>query len=179
MGGTMMLNDGRVGVVRPMQDADEAQLLDLDERIHTRGQGTLLSLQEALDRPLVMQVRRRGAEGTDSMLFVAEIEGVVAGEVMVLRRELAALRHVAGISVEVNPDYQGAGIGRALLEAAVSWARDPEHAIHRLELGVRADNPKAIHLLETLGFKIEGTKRDFMRLPSGAFVDIHKMSLLI
>ena len=41
----------------------------------------------------------------------------------------------------------------------------------RVELGVRADNLRAVALYRSLGFVEEGVRRDFVRLGDGSFVD--------
>lgn len=50
----------------------------------------------------------------------------------------------------VDPSHRRMGIGRALLEAVMTWAK--EQGAQRLELGVSEGNTPAIHLYEQLGF---------------------------
>ena len=49
--------------------------------------------------------------------------------------------------------------------------------MHRIELGVYAFNPRAIHVYEKLGFKREGTLRDSICW-DGTFHDMIVMSIL-
>jgi ribosomal protein S18 acetylase RimI-like enzyme len=53
------------------------------------------------------------------------------------------------------------GIGRALLEEAVDWARQNE--IEKLELHVFPHNEPAIKLYEQFGFEREGLRRGHYR----------------
>jgi GNAT superfamily N-acetyltransferase len=50
----------------------------------------------------------------------------------------------------VSPAYRRRGIGHALLNALIAWAK--EQGAQRLELGVSEGNTPAIHLYEQLGF---------------------------
>jgi RimJ/RimL family protein N-acetyltransferase len=54
----------------------------------------------------------------------------------------------------VAPSARGRGLGRALAEAVIGWARD--RAFTRLRLGVTAAAPDALRLYERLGFAATG-----------------------
>ena len=53
--------------------------------------------------------------------------------------------HAAEIAVAVADDHQRRGIGRALVDVAIHWARS--HAIHRLTASCASDNSGIIRLL--------------------------------
>ncbi len=55
-------------------------------------------------------------------------------------------------NVAVHPDWQGQGIGRAMLDAALDFARDYGGAW--VVLQVRDDNPAARRLYDSLGFRV-------------------------
>ena len=59
-------------------------------------------------------------------------------------------------NVAVHPDYRRRGIARALTERAMQHAH--EKNVDDIWLHVRADNPEAVHLYETLGF-VERSRR--------------------
>ena len=61
----------------------------------------------------------------------------------------------------VAATHRRRGIGRALLDQAVAWAR--EAGIRKLELHVFPWNEAAIRLYETYGFEREGIRRDHYR----------------
>lgn len=84
--------------------------------------------------------------------------------------------HVAELYLVVHDDYTGRGFGRAMLAAIIDLA-DNWLGLRRLELDVNTDNAAAIHLYESQGFVIEGTKRgDTLR--DGVLVDAHVMGRL-
>lgn len=112
--------------------------------------------------------------GTHSL--VAAIDGRVVGQVGLQTETNPRRRHVGRLGMAVHDDWQGRGVGRALLAAVVDLA-DHWLGLRRLELQVYTDNARAIHLYEQVGFVIEGTLRDFA-FRGGAYVDAHSMARL-
>ena len=85
-------------------------------------------------------------------------------------------RHVAQIGMSVRDDFQGQGVGTALLQAAVDLA-DNWLNVLRLELEVYTDNEPAIRLYKKCGFVVEGTlARHSYR--GGDYVDAYTMARL-
>jgi ribosomal-protein-alanine N-acetyltransferase len=79
-------------------------------------------------------------------------------------------------TIAVAAPEQGRGTGRALLAALVEHAG--AHGARTLHLEVRADRPAALGLYESMGFAVDGRRRDYYgrghdallmsrRLPSG------------
>ena len=85
-------------------------------------------------------------------------------------------RHVGQIGMAVRDDWQGKGVGTALMEAAVDLA-DKWLNLTRLELEVYTDNAPAIRLYEKFGFTIEGTLAQFA-FRDGQYVDSYLMARL-
>lgn len=105
----------------------------------------------------------------DTLVLVATVDGVIAGEASVHRLKPSFARHVGVFSIEVHPAQQRRGIGRALLRACVEWAK--ARGIERLELYTRQDNDRARALYESEGFVLESVRGRFIRLPDGRYVD--------
>jgi L-phenylalanine/L-methionine N-acetyltransferase len=85
-------------------------------------------------------------------------------------------RHVGQIGMGVRDDWQGKGVGSALMQAMIDLA-DKWLNLSRLELEVYTDNEAAIHLYKKFGFVIEGTHYQFA-YRDGQFIDIHAMARL-
>jgi L-phenylalanine/L-methionine N-acetyltransferase len=85
-------------------------------------------------------------------------------------------RHAGAIGMAIRDDYQGKGIGTALMQAAVDMA-DRWLNLTRLELEVYTDNEPAIRLYKKFGFTIEGTLRNYA-FRDGAFADAYSMARL-
>ena len=110
----------------------------------------------------------------DTYMLMAEVEGRVVGDLS-LRRRKGRLAHVASLGMAVHDDYQGQGIGTALIEAAIEMA-DNWLNLKRVELDVYTDNARAIHLYKNFGFEIEGTRRA-LNIREGEYVDTYSMTL--
>jgi putative acetyltransferase len=114
-------------------------------------------------------------------MFVAEVEedGVkrVVGVIGLNVNQSPRVRHSASLGIMINRDYQGKGIGRALLNKVIDLA-DNWLMLVRLELGVFTDNERAINLYKSLGFEIEGTKRCAI-IRNGQYADEYMMSRIV
>ena len=84
-------------------------------------------------------------------------------------------RHTGNIGMAVHDDWQGKGIGTALMEAALDLA-DNWLNLTRIELRVYTDNA-AIALYEKFGFEVQGTHRR-LAFRDGEYVDAYSMARL-
>ena len=85
-------------------------------------------------------------------------------------------RHAGRIGISVDIEWQGKGVGTALMTAGVDLA-DNWLNLTRLELEVYSDNEAAIHLYERFGFTHEGTMRKHA-FRDGKYVDSNMMARL-
>ncbi|GAB59759.1 GNAT family N-acetyltransferase [Rheinheimera nanhaiensis] len=92
--------------------------------------------------------------------LVAELEGKVVGQLGLQVCQNPRRRHVAELGMGVAEDYQGQGIGSALLRSALELS-DQWLNIRRLELTVYSSNEVAIALYERFGFEVEAELSDF------------------
>jgi L-phenylalanine/L-methionine N-acetyltransferase len=86
------------------------------------------------------------------------------------------MRHVGSIGMAVRDDWQGKGVGTALMEATLDLA-DNWLNLTRIELSVYVDNAPAIALYKKFGFEVEGTHRRFA-FRKGEYVDAFSMARL-
>lgn len=114
-------------------------------------------------------------EGVFSMVAVVgdRLVGMVSVETFPHRPRR---RHVGRMGISVHAEWQGKGVGTALMAAAVNLA-DNWLNLTRLELEVYADNAAAIHLYERFGFVYEGTLRQHA-FRDGEYVDSNMMGRL-
>lgn len=108
--------------------------------------------------------------------LVAEIDGRVVGLLGLHVATNPRRRHCGDIGMGVHDDFQGRGVGSALLAAALDLA-DNWLDLRRVELTVYTDNLPALRLYEKFGFVVEGTARDFA-FRDGRYVDAHHMARL-
>jgi GNAT superfamily N-acetyltransferase len=91
----------------------------------------------------------RGAASARDLPLVAEVDGEPTGLAWArLSDEEAGVAHL--YQMWVAPESRGQGVGRALLDAAVEWARTA--GAHALMLNVTIGNSPAVHLYERAGF---------------------------
>ncbi|WP_312886963.1 GNAT family N-acetyltransferase [Actinocrinis puniceicyclus] len=82
--------------------------------------------------------------------------------------------HVASASYMVDPARSGQGIGRALVEYSLRWARAGGFRGMQYN-AVVATNVHAVRLYESLGFLIVGTVPEAFRHPTEGYVGLHIM----
>lgn len=92
-----------------------------------------------------------------AIITAADGSETVAGTAGLMINGSPRLRHSASVGIMVHKDYQGQGIGQALMEALLDMA-DNWLMLVRVELTVFTDNERAIRLYEKLGFCLEGRK---------------------
>jgi L-phenylalanine/L-methionine N-acetyltransferase len=83
-------------------------------------------------------------------------------------------RHVGEIGMAVRDDWQGKGVGTALMEAALDLA-DNWLNLTRIELAVYTDNGAGVALYEKFGFEVEGTHRRYA-FRNGDYVDAYSIA---
>ena len=112
----------------------------------------------------------------DAAVFVADDDGQVVGRLSLARDRHPASRHVADLGLMVASTYRRRGIGKKLLDEAVSWARSV--GVRKLELHVFPWNAPALRLYSSFGFEREGYRRaQYDR--EGELVDVILMAYLL
>jgi len=82
--------------------------------------------------------------------------------------------HVSTASFMVAPDARGRGVGQALSEYALDWARDQGYAAMQFNAVVET-NTAAVALYKSLGFDVVGTVPEAFDHPSLGLVGLHVM----
>ena len=159
--------------IRPAEPKDIGALHELDIAVTCDGRGVVFAVGDVMaDGPRAagrIAESRDPATRDDTLVLVATVDGAIVGEASVQRLKPTFTRHVGVFSIEVHPDQQRHGIGRALLCACIDWAKI--RGIERLELYTRSDNDRARTLYESEGFTVESARARFIRLPDGTYVD--------
>lgn len=96
------------------------------------------------------------------------VGGNVRGHLDLQGGRLASEAHRAMLGMGVERGWRGQGHGRALIAAAIAWARD--HQLAWLDLCVFAHNTRARALYRAVGFVEVGTTVDRYRV-EGVVVD--------
>jgi RimJ/RimL family protein N-acetyltransferase len=113
---------------------------------------------------------RRHVDGPANALLIAEMSGHIIGMLAVESGERKRLAHRAILHMSVSHEWRGRGVGTALLETAVEWAKK-HPAIEKLCLAVIATNSRAIALYRKLGFIEEGRRLREIKVGPGQYED--------
>ncbi|HEX8990256.1 MAG TPA: GNAT family N-acetyltransferase [Anaerolineales bacterium] len=129
-----------------------------------------------LPYPSVESWRKRLAEPPEGLYsLLACVDNEVVGQLALHTFPThPRRRHVADIGMAVRDDWQGKGIGSALMQAAVEFAERWLN-LSRLELTVYTDNEPAVKLYKKFGFVIEGTLVQYA-YRDGRYVDAYSMA---
>jgi len=141
-------SDGRAFLIRPTSADDAAHLVALRDGVAAEG-GLIAGLpgeRSAMEEELVRETLLR--EG--GLALTLDVEAAVAGQLLVSRRQQPGQRHIGDVAIVVTNTCRGIGLGHALMEAAIDWARAV--GLERLALGVFTTNERAIALYRSVGF---------------------------
>lgn len=112
------------------------------------------------------------------LILVAEGEGRIFGMIQAKTPPPRLFAHVlSDLTIAIDPDAQGQGLGRRLFTAFLATARAELPHIRRVELFCRPDNPRGYPFYESLGFVIEGRLKGRVQTAEGAFIDDYFMGL--
>ena len=162
--------------VRKAEPADAPALVELGTEVGNEPEGWLITAngwRSAGDERRYLRALRRYPHAA---VYVAEDDGRIVGRLSIARDQHPASYHVADLGLMVAATHRRRGIGRALPDAAVEWAR--ESGVQKLELHVFPHNEPAIRLYETYGFEREGYRRAHYRR-AGEYVDAIVMALVL
>jgi RimJ/RimL family protein N-acetyltransferase len=149
--------------VRHADPADAQALTRLAEAVSAEPEAWLISAdgewRSVGDERRYLKAVRRYPHA--AVLVAERSDGTIIGRLSLARDTHPASTHVADLGLMVAKDARRHGVGSALLEAAVAWARGA--GIRKLELHVFPWNEPAIQLYEKFGFEREGYRKAHYR----------------
>ena len=151
--------------VRPASVADARPMAELFAAVAEERSGI------ASEPPVDVDARtvQFTASVTESMV-------AVAGDRVIGMIHVEASRHGFGeFGMLVDREWRGRGVGSALIQAAIAWARD--QGLHKLCLEVFTQNTAAIALYRKCGFVEEGHRVKHYRRANGELWDSLVMGL--
>ena len=111
----------------------------------------------------------------DDIMLLAKCDEKIVGCAS-LSRLLRRMRHRGDFAISVAKDYWNKGIGSQLLDNMITCARENDFEV--IDLQVRSDNKRAIHLYEKYGFKKIGEHPAFFKI-SGENISFDIMCLIL
>lgn len=110
----------------------------------------------------------------DRTVVAVDPDGTVLGSAKMNRNHLGPAAHIASASFMVAPEYSGRGVGRALGEHVLDWARAQGYRFMQFNAVVET-NTRAVALWQSLGFEIMTTLPEAFQHPSHGYVGLHIM----
>lgn len=153
---TTQLSNGQVLVIRKAVIQDAPRMIQYLERIAqdteflTFGPGEL-TLSVIEEEKLIEE----SCNGRNKVTFVAEVENEIIGCLNFRGGPRPRNEHAGEFGVSVLKDYWGQGIGSTMIEEMIEWAK-VSNVVRKINLLVRIDNIRAIHIYEKLEFMREG-----------------------
>ncbi len=111
-------------------------------------------------------------------VVAVEPDGTVVGSAKMNPNQGGPGSHIASASYMVAPAHSGKGIGRALGEESLTWARAQGYRGMQFNAVVET-NTRAVALWKSLGFEIIGTVPSAFRSPRFGRVGLHVMFLAL
>ncbi len=136
------------------------------------GEGRWIAAELPIDRELLRERVRASIDAERAVRLVAVVGGDIVGQVTV---EVTPY-NLAYLSMWVAAGWRRRGIGTALVEAALAWAR--RAGAHKVVLEVWPHNGAALALYRKFGFVEEGLLRRHYPRRSGELWDVVVMGLV-
>jgi L-amino acid N-acyltransferase YncA len=155
--------------IRGFTDADWVQIWPFFDEIVADGETYALPQGLTSER-----ARRFWVDAPPWGTFVAVEDGVVLGTAKSGPNRPGAGSHVATASFMVSSAARGRGVGRALGEHVLAWARAQGFLAMQFNAVVET-NTGAVRLWQALGFEIVGTVPEAFEHPTDGFVGLHVM----
>jgi putative acetyltransferase len=161
--------------VRPMRDGDVDAFVALFARV--AAEGTWIATEAPFHvadftRRVRLGLRATGSGNAEFVAVHVESEAVV-GQIRAFRLPGEPAR--ASVGMLLDSGFRGRGLGGALLDAAIAWAR--EARLHGLELEVFPHNAAALRLYRSRGFRDEELRRGAISRRNGECWDALAMRL--
>lgn len=150
--------------IRPtkLEDAEELSMIRRQDGVREN----VLALSSEREDTTRQFIRSLSGSGYG---FTAVENGRVAGIAVIMPNKHPRRLHSAAVSIMVDAELQGRGIGAALMKK-ITAAADHELGLRRLELSVLTDNERAIRLYKKFGFVAEAVRKSSC-INNGVFAD--------
>jgi RimJ/RimL family protein N-acetyltransferase len=175
---TIRLKDGRTVLLRHVEVADAPKVIEFvqgfayDEEYVPLTEGEFNPTLAEEEQILANYVNRSNA-----LFLVAEFDGKLIGNINVDGNQRKILRHTAVFGMGMHKEWQGCGLGTAILKAAIDWAKNNSE-LEILFLQVYADNEAGLALYRKMGFVEHGRIPDFFK-QNGRYHDEISMHLSV
>ena len=110
----------------------------------------------------------------DRTVIAVDDDGAFLGTAKMNRNHRGPASHIASASFMVDPAHSGRGVGRALGEYVLAWARESSYRAMQFNAVVET-NTRAVALWRSLGFEVMTTLPEAFEHPAHGYVGLHIM----
>ena len=172
------LKDGRQVLLRHVEVSDAPRVIEFVHGFVYEEE--YVPLSEGEFNPTLAeeeQILSAYIERSNSLFLVAEFDGKLIGNINVDGNQRKILRHTAVFGMGMHKQWQSCGLGTAILNAAINWARINTE-LEILFLQVYADNEAGLALYRKMGFVEHGRIPNFFK-QNGRYHDEISMHLSV
>ncbi|HXR68742.1 MAG TPA: GNAT family N-acetyltransferase [Dermatophilaceae bacterium] len=155
--------------IRPATGQDWPRIFPIYAAVVAEGRTYALPEGQTLE-----EARPWWMESAPGQTVVACEDGVILGSAKMGANRPGRGAHVATASFLVDPAHQGRGVGRALGQYVLDWARSAGFKAIQFNAVVET-NTAAVHLWQSLGYDIVGTAPGAFDHPDHGMVGLHIM----
>ena len=160
-------------VIKEAKPEDADKLIQYTKLVGAQTDNLSFGKEGAGDTPEVEEfIRRINSDPKSVMYFAWKNDDIVGcANISGMKRRMS---HRANFAISVAKSEWGSGIGSALLEKCISFAKD--NGIEIINLDTRSDNIRAISLYKKFGFLKIGRMPAFSKI-NGEYIDADLMYL--
>jgi len=171
--------DGKEVVIRRPVEDDAARIIQYAKELFASTDQLLTTL---IEYSITVEDEkawiRNSYQNPNTLILVAVCGEQIVGLLDFTPKTKRKNSHIGEFGVSVDVNFQRQGIGRALIESMLQWARD-NHQLEKVFLNVFHTNHAAIKLYRDMGFIEEGRHVNAAKQPSGEYVDIIQMYRIV
>ncbi len=166
---SLQLRDGGLVLIRSVEPEDAEKMLPYMKTV--LGETPfLLRTPEEFDYSLEEETRILEGRKNDllSLMLVVEKDGqIIASADLRVHGRRSRVLHRADLGITVLKEFWHQGIGSALMERLIAFAR--QCGFEQIELTVEQKNRRAINLYMKYGFTVYGTRPHGLKFPDGTY----------
>ncbi|MEB9465008.1 GNAT family protein [Bacillus cereus] len=176
---TYKSKDGKTIIIREAKERDAERILDSASKALINAPYMLSTVEDVKKVRIdaIQKTLKAYHENPNYVQFIAEVDGKLVGAIDFKNGNKEKINHQGAFAMTILPEYRNYGIGRALLETLINWAKN-NSKIEKVCLEVMEDNLGAIQLYKNLGFFEEGRKAKGVKL-DGSYQDLILMALFV
>ena len=145
----------------------ETELFELYKKVAGIADGIIRNENE-IDRNYIAGFLEKSI--SNGLILVGLINDKIIGVIHAYTPNIYAFQHMlTDLTIVVDPDHQGKGIGRTLFEQYLETVKTDLNHILRIELYTREHNERNVKFYESLGFINEGRQENKIYMSDSVF----------